>query len=189
MSIDILEQAKADAEAFTATDDELKSLQVLVKRLLKVEDQLSDLEIFIKKLTAEKEKLSKIDIPDKMDEIGTTSFSVKDDGGNEFSIKCGTDYRTSIKEENMEAALAWLKKEGHDGIVKPYLYTPYSKGELDLAEATMKRMHEAGFNDVTLKYDINWQTFRKFTREMEEEGTPLPEDLFSVYSFRTTKIK
>lgn len=68
-----------------------------------------------KAINAEIEHLSKSVIPDRLSEEGVKNIKIEVDGQD---YRVGVGYRNSASMLDQEAGIAWLKENGHAGIVK-----------------------------------------------------------------------
>lgn len=137
----------------------------------------------IKKAKAELEKMEKQlrhleqnIIPDLMIEAGLEEFTID---GVHFRLK--KDYRASLTEEKVQAALTYLLEEGHGSLIRATIKTDFNPTESSEIGDMLEYLNQRGIAHE-LKNTIPWNTLAKFVREQDEGGTLTDEmrDLLSV---------
>ena len=107
---DIFDEAGALGDVNTQTG---KTLSDLVRKLRSVEKEIEDAEAHVKALKQEKHKLSVENIPALMDEMGVERLDV--DG---VTVVRKMMVHASIPVDRKDEAIAWLRSEGLDDIIK-----------------------------------------------------------------------
>lgn len=168
---------------FKAPASEALSLLTLKAReQLQLERDIEDAEELLKQLNARHRQISQTDIPNIMKDLGMAEFKLTD--GSKVTVT--PFYAGKI---TTEAGYTWLKTNGHGSMVKAQFEVPYDFGAADWAIADIKkRMFATGF-EFTEKKTVHHMTLGAFIKEQDLAGTPVPTDLFSVFSGFKTKIK
>ena len=186
---DLISDALADAEAnekavtLDLDDVELKNLNLLTERMMKLEDHIAYLEDLGKKAGESLRQLREQFIPDAMVANNLKLVELGDGSKLSVSIK----YIGSITKDNEEAALEWFKKSGRSGVVTPTLTVLTEKGRVDEAETIAKQLTEQGI-PCSLKPTVHWQTLRSVVRELYESGEVVPSCI-STHVINEAKIK
>jgi hypothetical protein len=180
MSIDF----EVDAQALTIQDNSLSSIADLAKEALAIEASIEDLE---KVLSERKELLRNLTeerIPDALKEIGMAKFQMTD--GSVIEVK--PFYSASIPADRRGEAYEWLRAHGYDDIIKNTVSVQFGRGEDDAAGELINTIRQQGLlPDQAEK--IESQTLKAWVREMVEQGTEFPTDLFGAYTGFKAKIK
>jgi hypothetical protein len=180
MSIDF----ETDAQVLTVTNSSLSSISELGKEALLIEADIEDLE---KTLAEKKEQLRSITderIPEALREIGMNKFEMID--GSIIEVK--PFYSASIPADRRGEAYEWLRAHGYDDIIKNTVSVQFGRGEDDAAGELINVIRKQGLlPDQAEK--IESQTLKAWVREMVEQGTEFPSDLFGAYIGQKAKIK
>lgn len=132
-----------------------------------------------------KEELRQISeeaIPELMMTMGIETF--KTTSGITINVK--ETIRASVLKATEAAAFAWLRANGHAALIKRKVALQFGMGDDELAQATLDKLEGL---DVEDKSSVHSGTLAKFVREQLEEGTEVPEDLFSIHKQRVSKVK
>ncbi len=130
---DIFEDMFDESAALSSVDTGTgKQLSQLVRNLRNVEQQIEDAENHMKALKQEKHKLSVENIPALMDEMGVERLDV--DG---LTVERKMIISASIPQDRKEDALAWLRDNGLDDIIKNDVTCSFGKGQDNLAGQTL----------------------------------------------------
>lgn len=150
-------------------------------------DLTAELAIIENALALKKEELRQvieIELPESMLNLGLTSFSLSD--GSKISIK--TFYRGSIPKAREVEAFGWLRKNGHDDLIKNEIKCTFGKGEDQNAEFIMSILEGEG-QDYENKKAVHPSTLKAFVREQLERGNKLPLDILGVFVGQKSEIR
>lgn len=180
MSIDF----EVDAQALTIKDNSLSSIAELAKEALAVEASIEDLEKVLAERKEVLRNLTEERIPDALKEIGMAKFQMTD--GSVIEVK--PFYSASIPADRRGEAYEWLRAHGYDDIIKNTVSVQFGRGEDDAAGELINVIRKQGLlPDQAEK--IESQTLKAWVREMVEQGTEFPTDLFGAYTGFKAKIK
>ena len=152
-----------------------KDLSSLVSQVQDVNDQISNMETELKRLNKIKYQLETERIPALMEEMGQTKGTF-----NGVEVKLVQKIDARITEANKEAAFAWLRENGHDGIIKNDVTMSFSKGEDNLAGDVIGLLRDKGFDPVQ-KTSVHASTLKSFIKDGLEKGISLDLDLLGGY--------
>lgn len=147
----------------------------------------AELAVIENALALKKEELRQvveIELPESMLNLGLTSFSLSD--GSKISIK--TFYRGSIPKVREVEAFNWLRKNGHDDLIKNEIKCTFGKGEDQNAEFIMSILEGEG-QDYENKKAVHPSTLKAFVREQLERGNKLPLDILGVFVGQKSEIR
>ncbi len=168
----------------TASDEQLRSLTFLVRKLWDKQQLLIDKENEVKELKKEIEYVSSEEIPSLMDTLGMSS--IKTIEGQEVTV--GTKIYASIPKMSQEAAHAWLQDNGLGDIVKNEFKVIYKRGEQE--EAVIFEEYLMEKDEFYKKREfVEPGTLKATLRELIESGGIPPSHLFTIFNKRETKIK
>jgi|TARA_B110000902_G_C14135026_1_gene523510 hypothetical protein len=186
--IDLLDEMEADREAASQLDNVttggLQQVTALAQDISVWEQKVNDLDESLKAAKAKLMQLTDYDLPDVMQEIGLTNFTLAD--GSKLEIKA--TYGARIPVEHREAAFAWLQEKGYDDIIKNMVSVPFGRGEDSSATEFMELAQKSGYLPDQKK-EVHPQTLKAFVKEQLEKGTPVPMDLFGVFTGHRATIK
>ncbi len=170
--------------AVLPSDADIAEIQTLAERYFQVETAV---EIAIEQLKLSQGilyHLKTVELPDAMDSVGVSEFVLTN--GASISIVQFTDARISVA--NREAAYAWLRENGHEGLVKHTVTLVIPKGGDNYAAALVADAKAQGYT-VTDKETVHVSTLKAWAQECLSEGVELPTDLIETHSGRIVKIK
>tara|TARA_Y100001973_G_scaffold95847_1_gene149841 strand:- start:80 stop:649 length:570 start_codon:yes stop_codon:yes gene_type:complete len=169
---DMFDVASALKDVNTKTGKDLASL---VSQLNNIEDAIEACENKLKDLKFQKTKIEEQHIPSLMEEMGQTEGT-----WNGVKVKLVQKIDAKITEANKEAAFAWLRENGHDGIIKNDVTMSFSKGEDNKAGDAVGLLREKGFDPVQ-RTTVHGNTLKSFIRNGLEKGISLDLDLLGGY--------
>jgi uncharacterized small protein (DUF1192 family) len=175
---------ETDAQAIEVADTSLLSISELAKAALLLEKDITDLEAT---LTEKKEQLRNLTderLPDALKEIGMTKFQMTD--GSVIEVK--PFYSASIPVDRRGEAYEWLRAHGYDDIIKNTVSVQFGRGEDDAAGDLINSIRKQGLLPEQAE-KIESQTLKAWVREMVEQGTEFPTELFGAYTGFKAKIK
>lgn len=174
--------AKPDANLPEST--KLKELSTLVQELVRKDKIIAEQEDVLKNLQAEQRELSMNLIPDLFDELGLSQLKTED--GQVVDVK--REFAASITAANKPFCLDWLRKNGHESIIKHDVTVKFKKGEEDENKRLIAGLKSMGLT-YTDKEHVHPMTLKAFVKEQIEGGADLPQEPFGVFPVRKTKIK
>lgn len=166
------------------SNEELKVVSNLAARQLTMEDEISALQDEIKQKTEALKKIQEDLLPEAMAEIGLEEFTLST--GEKVSIKTGI--AANISKANMGAAFGWLKKHGHDDIIKNEYKANFGRGEEDEAKELADFLMAHGYQH-THKRSVHHSTLRAFCNEQMEKGVNIPQDVFGIFKWAKSIVK
>lgn len=192
--MDIMKKLKEDANQgslfskHTLDNEDLSTLTGFAEAIIKQDAFVKELE---EKLKEEKKRLLKMtdeDLPALMTEANSMEFTLLD--GSKVTIK--PQYGASIKVDNRPAAYEWLRKHGHDDIIKNTISCQFGRGEDEMATQFKEAMESFTFERpdgkevsvkdmVTQAEKIEPMSLRGFVKERVENGDEFPMELFGAY--------
>ena len=180
--MDIMKKLKEDANQgslfskHTLDNEDLSTLTGFAEAIIKQDAFVKELD---ERLKEEKKKLLKMtdeDLPALMTEANSMEFTLLD--GSKVTIK--PQYGGSIKVDNRPEAYDWLRKHGHDDIIKNTISCQFGRGEDDLASSFKAFAEKEGYiPNQTEK--IEPMSLRAFVKERVENGDEFPMELFGAY--------
>ncbi len=180
--MDIMKKLKEDANQgslfskHTLDNEDLSTLTGFAEAIIKQDAFVKELD---EKLKEEKKKLLKMtdeDLPALMTEANSMEFTLLD--GSKVTIK--PQYGASIKVDNRPAAYEWLRKHGHDDIIKNTISCQFGRGEDDLASSFKAFAEKEGYVPTQTE-KIEPMSLRGFVKERVENGEEFPMELFGAY--------
>jgi hypothetical protein len=175
---------ESDAQAITVKDNSLAAVSELGRQALLIEKDIEDLEATLAEKKEALRNLTDERIPDALREIGMKSFQMAD--GSEIEVK--PFYSASIPADRRGEAYEWLRAHGFDDIIKNTVSVQFGRGEDDAAGDLINVIRKQGLLPEQAE-KIESQTLKAWVREMVEQGTEFPTELFGAYTGLKAKIK
>lgn len=180
---ELLAQDLAAPETKTPTNKEMKELTTLVKLLQDQEKECDRLNEELGKASNKLRDVRMERIPNLFDQLGLSQIKLAT--GETVEVK--RTFAAHISEKNWPAALKWLRKHGHEAIVKHDVTVKLKKGEEDQHRSLVAKLNDGGFSYAD-KEGIHPGTLKAFVTEQIESGEDLPMETFGVYPVRMTKV-
>lgn len=160
----------------------LLQLSKLAEEQLTAEKDVGAAERAFKNSKERLRDISENQIPELMDALGIEEFTTT--GG--LMIKVSETLRASIPKDHLVAALAWLRDNGHEKLIKHEMTVqPDTDEDADIL-ANIFKDNRTLFTD---KSSVNHMTLGKFCREKLEAGENVPDDLFGIFRHRRSKVE
>ena len=171
-------------ETPTQSEGSLKEVAELAASIQAQEIKILELEAQIKEEKNLYKKLSEIELPELMETLGLSEFSLVD--GSKVTIK--ESVQASITKANEQAAFQWLRDNGFGDLIKNEIKTVFGKGQEELAEEAANKLQEIGV-EVNRKKSVHPSTLKAFVKEELSQGRDVPSDLFSIFIGKKSLIK
>ena len=180
----LLSEMAGDAKKGQISNDKLDELARLVHEFNEMEKAIEEEEEYLKSLKEKYDAIGMGKIPDLFDSLGLSQLKLKT--GETVEIK--RDFGATITAEKQEACFKWLKEHGHDGIIKHDVVTTIKKGETEEYQKLLGALNQLGITYTDKSY-VHPMTLKSFVKEQINAGTDFPQEQFSVFPIRKTKIK
>jgi len=164
-------------------DNKVKKISAACKDMLDLERQLEEKENELTILKRKHQELQEKTIPELMQEAGVSL--IKTENGDTVEVK--PVISAKIPASRTEEAFSWLRKNGHEDMIKNTVTASFNKGQDNLVSRLIQVCEENGFS-YNKKEKIEPMTLKAFAREQITDGKELPMDLFGVYVSNKTKI-
>ncbi len=166
------------------SDEGVKEIHELAKRWSQTVETVEQLTEQLKLAKGAQQHLEFVELPDAMDSVGVSEFTTT----NGTSIKIVPFIDARISAANREAAHAWLRENGHEGLVRHTVVFDIPKGGDNYAAALISDAKAQGYT-VTDKESVHTSTLKAWAKECLSEGIELPTDLIDTHVGRIAKIK
>jgi uncharacterized small protein (DUF1192 family) len=173
-----------DAEALEISNESLTSVADLGKKALLIEKEIEDLEATLSERKEALRNLTDERIPEALREIGMNKFEMSD--GSVIEVK--PFYSASIPADRRGEAYEWLRLHGFDDIIKNTVSVQFGRGDDSAAGELIGIIRQQGLLPDQVE-KIESQTLKAWVREMVEQGTEFPSELFGAYTGFKAKIK
>lgn len=167
--------------------DKLEAIRALTEEYA---HSLRRIEFYESKLKEAKEisrRLSEVQLPELMDSVHLSSFSLQDGSSVEVAdVVSGSLPSKDVEKRN--AGLEWLRANGHAGLIKSLVAVNLPRGKDKLAQEVADKLKQMGL-EVSRKDDVHHSTLAAWAREMLEHGRDFPQDLLGIYVARRATVK
>jgi len=163
----------------------LAAVTNLAQEMTQLDTIIKELEETLKAKRDRFNYISSVELPDLMAELQLRDFRL-------FSgerIKVLPVLKVSVTKDQMNEVDDWLKDHGHDGMVKTKFEIPVPSSNNEAIIETLTNLIRNLGVEYNLNKSINWQTLNKWGREMEAEGSVIPEEIFNVFRSNITVIE
>jgi len=167
----------------SADTGRLSNVSDLASKIIQMENKVSFLEEELKSSKKQLLELTDQDLPAAMEEINMESFTLSD--GSE--VKVVPTYGGTIRADDRPQAHQWLRDNGYGDIVKNTISANFGMGEDNLAKDFYQSALDKGFQ-VDKKEAVHPMTLKSFVKEMTENGSEFPSDLFGAFIGKKAKI-
>lgn len=176
---------EADALTIRASDDQLKAVASTAQKMLTLQRKIEEAEEWVKKHKELLRGIQETELPDAMDACGMASFTL--DSGQQIIIKqiCAG----SIPKANEVEALAWIRKNKFDALIKSKIEVSVERGKSKLGAQAVAALKKMGL-EVKQSEGVHPQTLGAWAREIIEAGkVSLPLELLGIYVGRRATVK
>lgn len=165
------------------SDDALAELAELAELQALAEKQVELAEEELKKSKEALRLISDVSLPEKMDALGLQTFTTK--SGLKITIK--ENIRANIPKEHLGEALAWLRTNGHGGVIKRVVKLEFGKGKDEQADELVAHLKSTGYQPAD-EAGVHFMTLGALARELLESGRDIPQDIFGIHRQRVSKL-
>ena len=181
---ELMNQIAEDSATDDVSIDKLGELSRLCCMMRDAESVVEEMEEELKKAKSTLYDLQMIRIPDVFDEIGLSQIKLLD--GAKVEIK--RSYAANISQDRQFECFEFLRKNGHESIIKHDVTAKLKKGDAEEHEKIVKVLMELG-TTFTDKEFVHPMTLKAFVKEQIEKGADFPQEVFGVHPIRKTSIK
>ncbi|CAB4169779.1 hypothetical protein UFOVP1082_24 [uncultured Caudovirales phage] len=168
------------AELFVeqVSDKQLSLVSLLVKELGEIDSMIVSVESELHNLNDRKKFIEQKRLPDAMSDVGFDELKLTD--GSKITVR--QEYYASITGVKKQHALAWLKENGFDDVIKTEVKVSFTRGQNVDAGVLFNEINEQyPSNKVEISENVHPSTLKSMVKEQFESGSPMPEDLFGIY--------
>ena len=161
----------------------LSNVSDLASKIIQMENKVQFLEEELKSSKKQLLELTDQDLPAAMEEINMESFTLSD--GSE--VKVIPTYGGTIRADDRPQAHTWLRDNGYGDLVKNTISANFGMGEDNLAKDFYQSALDRGFQ-VDKKEAVHPMSLKSWVKEMTENGSEFPSDLFGAFIGKKAKI-
>lgn len=157
----------------TNLEKETARLANLARAQQDAEQAVAEAEEKVKERKRALRDISENQIPELMNSLGLVKY-ISEDG---LTVIKKSNVHASITKERMPQAVAWLRANGHEQLVK-HTFTVVSK---DDKEAKKLEKALAKYDGASGTPKVNPMTLKAWAKEMLESGADIDMELFGVF--------
>lgn len=171
-----------------AAGTDLELLSGLGMRLKELENEIEQVENRLKTLQAQAREISWKQIPELMDSLNMSKFTLKD--GGEITVK--EDLRVSLPAapDRRQEVIDWLNENGAESLIRRSFEIQFGKGDEAWAkkfEADLKKRKKP--LNVERLETIHTGTLKKFLTDKLEAGDEVPLEKLGAFRQTIAKFK
>lgn len=175
---------EADGASGSATDNELRTVATLAEQWVEADADVKNLEEQLKLAKERTRVLEQQKIPDAMDALGLSSFSLS--SGHQIVVE--DKVHANIPKNRSQQAYAWLREHNFGSLIKNKVEVVVPKGRDEDAQKAMELLQTLGL-DPTIAENVPWNTLTSWAKEQLARGENLPLELLGIFVGRVAKIK
>ena len=162
---DMIDEMEDEAARAIADYDGVE-LTELGLRALEAEEEIARLTASLKLAKKGLDKLMMYAIPAALHEAGIPEFGFETPDGRTPRMKLDTKIRGSIRyAKDLDAAVAYLEANGHEGVIKSTLQIDFTRDEIDeVGEGIAKSIEALTQKYPTITQDVHAQTLAAIGR-------------------------
>lgn len=164
--------------------DDLHELTKLAEAQRAAEASVEKLEEELKSAKEVLKNIAEKQLPQKMEEVGLTTFETS----SGISVEISEKIRASLAPENRPKAYAWLEENGFGGMIKSNVVVNFGRNEITEA-ATLVEQLRLSNRLANLERKVEPMTLTAFVSEQLTQGKDIPLDIFGVFRQRIAKIE
>jgi hypothetical protein len=185
---------EVDAGPSVQSPKDLARIVTLAREMFQLEKEVAQLQIETLDKTKRIGELSLNLLPEALMQVGMAEFKLE----NGFSIKLVDFVRASIptlnsiaeesdamerasKQARRDRALAWLRDNNADSLIKNKLTAEFGKGQDKAAKQFHQAIEKAGYH-AHCEESVHPQTLNSFLREQLRNGVDIPTEPFSLFT-------
>ena len=181
---DMQKDAVSQRTGVESTDTgRLSNVSTLASKIIQMENKVKFLEEELKTSKKELLELTDQDLPAAMEEINMESFTLSD----RSEVKVIPTYGGTIRADDRPQAHTWLRDNGYGDLVKNTISANFGMGEDNLAKDFYQSALDRGFQ-VDKKEAVHPMSLKSWVKEMTENGSEFPSDLFGAFIGKKAKI-
>lgn len=154
----------------------------LIRKILEAQDVVDLAAAALETATARLTRVTTIEVPEAMRTAGLTEAV----GPGGMKLKLADAVNVSVSEENRPAAWAWLRENGHGGVVKSEITIDARGLEADVLQELHERFDELGAT-IEQKENVHASTLKALVKELLEAGTVMPPT-FNVHQYSKASV-
>ncbi len=174
-----------DDSSIQVSGEDIKRLANLAKRQVDLEAKLSAVQDTESEIVEDLRILKTEMIPILMKEIGVKQFTL--DSGEKVEVREIIKASIPTDPAKRKSALDWLRKNGHEGLIKNDIIAHFGRGEDEKARKLFEYFVKKKV-DAENKITVNANTLAAFVKEQLEGGKKIPLDKLGVFVISESKI-
>ena len=182
--LDLMEAESTKQDFDLPSSNKITDLTGMVAKLDRLNGKLIEAEDKVKDIKSQIRRLSETEIPDLFKEMGNIAALDLEDGRK---IKVADDFSISIKKASQQEALAWLRENNKEEIIKRKLVLEFDRGESVEAQSALELLLANNLSPSDTE-SVHPQTLKASIRGIIESGKT-PPDSFTYYPYQKTSIK
>ena len=173
-------------------DTDIQRISNIASTIVSEQFVIQALEDDVKVRKAKLFELQTVELPEAMDQAGISEFTTTDGA----KVKVAPIVQGSLPKEYSKRATAldWLRKNGHEGLIKREISVAFGKGQDDVASLLVNKINELLQSEevdapVEDNPSVHPQTLCAWAREMITEQTAFPADALGLWIGRKAIVK
>ena len=180
--------------ALEAESDVLAKITKHAERMKALDKEIAKSELATKKLVNERKRIAEDLLPDLFNAVGFgqgTTITTR----TGLPLKLTKVLHTSIAGAKKPAAITWLDKNGHGGIVKRQVVINFNRDDSTIKDKNgrtkvdrLLRLIGSGWKDHRTDLDVNGASVKALIKRLLEKGEDVPKETFNIHQADVVKI-
>jgi hypothetical protein len=155
----------------------IPNARALALELVSIENRIEEVNRELKALKGRHNQIRMVELPSILNELELTSIGV---GNHTITLTTLVDATLSKDPERRTAALDWLHRNGHGGVLKQSLIANLPSGDDVAAMQAITALDDIGLN-AYIDRSIHPQTYKALAREIVRSGQVAPMELLGIF--------
>jgi len=164
--------------------DRLERLSKLAEALTLAQFEIGKAEDALEEKIKLERKLREEDIPNLMKQVRMKEITLTDG----VKLKDEDEFKCNVSKDRKPLAFAWLRDHGLGAVIKRIVGVAFGKGEDDKAKSLHEQLEKDGFT-VDDNADVHPATLHATLANERELGHAIPQDIFGLFEYQTTKLE
>lgn len=163
---------------------DIAELNKLVELQHQAEIKVETLEAELKTAKEDLRQIAEKKLPEKMEELGTNSYSTS----TGIAVEIKEKIRGSLPKENQGKGYEWLEKSGFGGLIEGQVIVPFGRNEVEAANKFVAELLDKGLV-AGFERNVHHSRLDAFIREQLAQGKEVPLEIFNVFRQRIAIVK
>jgi hypothetical protein len=160
-----------------------ENINKLAREQYDLQEQIAGVEVELEQLNTRLLQLSEKILPDALEALELADYSTSDG----LKVKLNSTIKGALVVANRPAGHEWLEQSGFGALIDREVVAEFNRDEDEAASELIAELAKKG-RTAQYKKSVHAGRLDAFIRRRLEEGEKVPQDIFTVYTLRETKV-